>query len=247
MHNEKLLHALGNIGLTDNEARVYLAALAAGPSTVVRLARVASVKRTTVYSVIEALKQRGLMSVEVRGLKQRFVANDPAHLDVVLERRRTELHAILPELAALHNLKREESVIRYFEGLEAIKSIYLEMLTLVRPHEDYLVVSNLDDWLSHDEKFFMRFTEARAKLPINLRMLVMDTPRAREYKKHERNYNAHVKFLPKKTALTTNLVIIPRRVVIHQLVPPIVAITIDNPHVIRMHRESFEIMWGALP
>ena len=59
-------------------------------------------------------------------------------------------------------------------------------------------------------------------------------------------YYTNTKILPKNTTLTTNLVIIPKKVFIHQLVPPVMGIVIENKSIIQMHREMFEIMWKSV-
>ena len=78
MADNKLIHTLESLGLSENEAKVYYAALTLGPASILNIARAAGIKRTTVYSVVEALKQRGLMVLEVKGFKQNYVAQDPA-------------------------------------------------------------------------------------------------------------------------------------------------------------------------
>ena len=154
---------------------------------------------------------------------------------------------MLPDLSALYNLRGDDGAIRFYDGLEAVKSVYESLLEGIRPQDDYLVLSDLEQWLELDSKFFKNFIERRAKLPINIKILSQDSKVARGLKKHEQAYNETIKFLPAKTKLTTNLVITPQRVVIHQLVPPVFAMSIANPSIIRMHKEQFEIMWKALP
>ena len=85
MKNNPLLTTLTTLGLTDHEAAVYLAALSLGPATILKIAKAAEIKRTTVYSVIETLKLKGLVSVEVKGFKSLFVAEDPTKLETILE------------------------------------------------------------------------------------------------------------------------------------------------------------------
>jgi hypothetical protein len=41
-------------------------------------------------------------------------------------------------------------------------------------------------------------------------------------------------------------VIIPKKVVIHQITDPIFAIVLENKNIVQMHREQFEIMWKAV-
>ncbi|TAK57419.1 hypothetical protein EPO17_01975 [Patescibacteria group bacterium] len=246
MHKNHLTELLQEIGLTEHEAQVYFSALSLGPSTVLKIAKAAEIKRTTVYTVIESLTKKGLMNIEVRGFKKLFVAETPEKLDSILEGRRAEFKRQLPEFLGLYNLKGGESFIKYYEGLEAVKSIYEGLIRDIRPHEDYLVMSNQDYWLRLDEKYFRDFGMRRAKLPIKIRMMVLDTEGGREFQKLERNLNSRIKILPEKTTLVTNLIITPQRVVFHQLTAPIIAIVIENKSIIQMHREMYEIIWNSI-
>ena len=105
MKSEKLTNILENLGLTENEAKVYLASLSLGQSTILKISRTAEIKRTTIYSVIESLKQKGLMKIEIKGWKKLFVAESPEKLDVMIKNRREELKSSLPEFLALYNLQ----------------------------------------------------------------------------------------------------------------------------------------------
>ena len=245
MTKKKINEVLHGLGLSEKEALVYYASLSLGPTTILRIARAAELKRTTVYSVIEALKQRGLMSIEVKGFKKFFVAEDPKTLESMLDVTKARLHASLPDLYALYNTKGGDAV-KYYEGLAAIKLIYKQLLHDISPGEDYLVIANDQAWFDLDRDYFQHFTEQRAKLPITTKLLLEDSPAAREHQRFARNWNESIKILPPNTKLTTNLVVTPQRVVIHQLTPPIVAIVITHVSVIKMHRELFAVLWSAL-
>lgn len=246
MAENKLIETLKDIGLSENEAKVYFAALSLGPATILNIARAAEVKRTTVYSVVDSLKQKGLLTIELKGLKQLYVAENPEKLEAILENRKNEFKNNLPEFLAMYNLKGGESFIKYYEGLEATKLIYEDLLKEIRPHEDYLVMGNQERWLELDPKFLQNFIEKRAKLNINIRLLFQDSKLAREHKKFEKNYNEKVKIMPAGTTLAVNSVIIPSKLVIHQLTPPIMAIVIENKSIIQMHKELFEIIWKSI-
>lgn len=245
MKTDKLSKILIDLGLSENEAKVYLAAMALGPSSISKIAQSAGVKRTTVYFVIESLKQIGLINIEMKGWKKLFVAEKPEKLKIILENKKKELAKALPEFTSLYNLKESGSFIKFYEGVESIKSIYEGLIRDIRTGEDYMILSDMKQWVSLDKKYFMDFTMRRAKLNINIRLLLQDSSVARETKKYEKIYNEKVKILPKDTNLTTNMIIIPKRLVIQQLVPPVTAMVIENEHIIRMHREMYEIMWRA--
>jgi len=246
MRQNKLVDTLTDLGLSEHEASVYLAALSLGPSTIAKISKAAEIKRTTVYSVVDALQVRGLMNVEVRGLKKLYAASNPEKLDTILDSRKERLKTVLPDFAALYNLKGGESFIKYYEGIEAIKNVYEGLIKNVCPHEDYLIISDQKRWYEVDKAFFDDFSRRRAKLPINIRMLLVDSDTARLWKSREKMLNVKVKFLPKGTELTTNLVVIPRRVVVQQLTPPIFAMVIENQSTIQMFQQMFEILWKSI-
>ena len=71
---------LNYLGLNEKEAKVYLAALELGKSSVQNIAKKADVNRATTYVVIEALIKRGLMSSANENKKQYFIAEAPEKL-----------------------------------------------------------------------------------------------------------------------------------------------------------------------
>ena len=84
MTKAQLLTLLIDLGLREPEAQTYLEALSLGPTTVLALARQTGIKRTTLYTIVEELQHRGLMSTEVRGFKQKLVAAEPQRLESIL-------------------------------------------------------------------------------------------------------------------------------------------------------------------
>ena len=246
MKRDKLLKILNSLGLSENEAKVYLAAMSLGPTTILQISRAAQIKRTTVYSVIESLKQKGLITIEFKGWKKKFVAADPSKLEAIIEQKRQDLINSLPEFTSLYNLKESEGIFKYYEGLEAVKIIYEDLLKEVKAHDYYLVVANQEKWLELDKKFFINFIKKRAKLNLDTRLLFEDSKIAKEHKAKEQIFNQQVKILPKKTKINIDLIITPQKIVIHQLIPPIMAIVIENKSIIQMQKEFFEIMWKAI-
>jgi sugar-specific transcriptional regulator TrmB len=246
MKTNELTGILQDLGLTENESRVYFSSLSLGPSTILKVARASGLKRTTVYSVMESLKQKGLANVQVEGFKKKFVAENPEKLETMLEIKRGKLRSLLPEFSALYNLQGGESLLKNYEGLQAVKNVYENLIRDIKPGEDYLVFSSQDDWISLDKEYFMDFLYRRAKLPIKIRMIFTDTPLAHEWKKMEKNFNSSIKILPKETDFKSNLVVTPERLLIHQLTPPVMGIVIENKSVIKLHTEMYEVIWKSL-
>ena len=147
-----MLDSLQKIGLSENEAKVYLALLEFGSSTAQQIAQKAELKRPTTYVQLESLMKRGLTTSFEKGSKTMFRAEDPEHLKQVLEKEEEEqkervgaLEKILPGLGNLYLSAGERPRVRFFEGVEGLKTIQDEFLkskvNLVKS------VANMDDVL----------------------------------------------------------------------------------------------------
>lgn len=244
--NRKLLEILKNIGLDETEATVYLSSLSLGPTTVLKIARATNIKRTTIYGTIESLQSKGLMRIELKGLKQLYVAENPEKLEVMLESRQREFQASLPEFMALHKMEGGESVIKFYTGIKAMQQIYMDTLREIKPHEDYIVIANQEKWYNLDPKFSLRYIEERAKLNINTRLLFQESEIANIHKGFERNFNQKVKILPKGTPLNVDTILLPKKIITFELLPPYKITIIENQNIVELYREMFEIIWNKV-
>lgn len=130
-----MFNQLRDIGLGDNEAKVYIAMLELGPSTVLQIAGKAGINRPTTYVQIEALKQRGLIEHMTKGKKVLLMAKEPTQLEAMLERQskaievhKSELSKVLPQLQTMWDLAGKKPIVRYYEGIEGLRQMQAEFL-----------------------------------------------------------------------------------------------------------------------
>ena len=125
---------LQDIGLTTNEAVIYLALLQVDGTTALELSKKTNINRSTVYVTIESLSKKGLVSETTIGKKTQFQAESPERLETYVERRKVELTEqahrlkdILPEIKSIQRGFGERPVVKYFEGKEGILSMLEEV------------------------------------------------------------------------------------------------------------------------
>ncbi len=247
MKNEQIINLVKELGLSDLEARVYFSTLSLGPTTVLKIARSSEIKRSTVYSVLEDLIKKGFMRVEPKGFKRLFAAENPRALERALEDRRKRFRTVLPELEALYNQREGSSVIKYYEGIKAVKGVYESLLLELRPHMDYMVIANIQQWLAADEDFFLKWRVKRSKLKLNSRLIFEDNEQGQQFKKNAANYFEAVKLLPTERHVDTSLVITPTKAIIHQYTEPVSVLVNESKASLLLYREMFEMIWDALP
>lgn len=125
MTKEQLLQ---KIGFSQNEARVYLAALESGLSSAQNIAAKAGLQRTTTYSVLKYLVNRGVVGKsQIRG-KTKYKAEPPAKLIATIKDLEQEIEKQLPEFEAVYNASEKKPKIIFYEGKQAIQNIYDDTL-----------------------------------------------------------------------------------------------------------------------
>lgn len=128
--DERLISQIEELGLSNKEARVYTANLILGPSGVQQISELSGIKRVTTYVILESLVGMGLASQAVKAKKTLFNAESPENLKRLLDTRekqikdqRIQLEDILPELISIKGLPKDAPLIKFYEGIEAIRSI----------------------------------------------------------------------------------------------------------------------------
>jgi HTH-type transcriptional regulator, sugar sensing transcriptional regulator len=121
---------LEDIGLSDKEAATYIALLAFAEASVIDISAKTKIKRTTVYVILDALKQKGLVSEIEIGKKTLYRAEPPERLETYLERRKLQLddHSrrlkdVIPQLKSLERGSGERPIVKYYEGRSGLQSM----------------------------------------------------------------------------------------------------------------------------
>ena len=157
---ENTVKALLDLGLTDKEAKVFVASLELGPATAQQLAAKAVVVRPTAYVAIGGLVKRGLMSQVTRGKKQFFQSEKPERLAQLLEsekrqilEREQKLKHLLPMLQSLITSAADRPEAKYYEGAEGLEALHrvfvdsrAKALDLVVARRDTTDISALASW-----------------------------------------------------------------------------------------------------
>lgn len=136
--NEQLLRQLEDMGLSEKEAKVYVASLMLGPATVQQISTQADIKRVTTYVILESLAALGLVGQASHGKKTYFTAEDPVSLRRLLDKKQAELKtqreaftAFLPDLISLKSIPAETPTVKFYDTIEGLRSAVSTLLLSV--------------------------------------------------------------------------------------------------------------------
>lgn len=133
--NTLLINRLIEFGMSDKEARIYLALIELEIASVQEVAKTAGINRSSAYVVLEGLKKRGLVSVSDDKNVRQYVATPPEALHQIAESEarkheeiRKNIDDIVPELRALHKSTKARPKVRVFEGREGLIAAFEDSL-----------------------------------------------------------------------------------------------------------------------
>ncbi len=124
----ELSKTLEKIGLSDKEAKVYIAALELGKFSVLSLANKTGIKRPTCYLILDELIKRGLISTFPKAKKVIYMAEHPNALLKQIADAYATAKELMPELQSLMTTSHERPELRVYSGQKGIQNIYELML-----------------------------------------------------------------------------------------------------------------------
>jgi len=239
----KITKILQNLGLNEKESKVYQASLSLGSSKVSELAELSGIQRTNVYPIIQKLQKRGLIQESVTGFKKMYLPEDPERLFAMIEEKKHHLTEVLPGMKELYGKSKQESVLKRYRGLKAIKHVYDDLLKDLKMDDYYYSIADVEKWQNLSSYFFEEHVKKRSKICGNIKLLFQNSETARYRRRVQTNLREEVKLIKKEHGINTDMIVTPHMLVMFQLDYPLEAIVITNKSMIHLHKKLFEIIW----
>ncbi|MDP3742613.1 MAG: helix-turn-helix domain-containing protein [Candidatus Micrarchaeota archaeon] len=144
MMNTKILE---EIGLTQGEIKVYLALIGLGEKTIGPIVDESGVSVSKVYSILQRLAKKGLVSHIMKQNVRYFRPADPKRLldylrekEEALKAHEDELSKIIPELSLRENSVITEETAQIFDGLRGIQTARERTLNIMKKGDEMWII-----------------------------------------------------------------------------------------------------------
>jgi len=237
------------VGLSEKEAKVYMAALEIGRATADQLAKQAKIVRSTTYVQIESLMKKGLMSTYEEGKKTYFAPESPEYLKRIFELkkkefevRERELNDFLPDLIRQFEGAGDRPLVRFFDGKEGIISLREEALG-AKNKTIYVMSSNdtLSNVFTREER--AAYTEKRLRKGIITKLIYTRQEGKLPEAPPENTEQAYIS--PEKLPLETDIIIFDGCVGIMTLKGKLLGVLIQSKEVQSSMLSIFNFLWDA--
>jgi sugar-specific transcriptional regulator TrmB len=191
--------ALQNIGLSKQEAAVYLSALKLGLAKVSEIAQKANIKREAAYYVLKSLQEKGFVSETIKSGVKYYGAIQPKRILEILgeekQRKVESVKEVLPELESLQKISLERPKIEVYEGIEGFKTAISKLIE----KENQEIYCYVPERILHFlPTFHPQFRRKRRERNVRFKMITEKTKFMEEIKKadkeeiRETRFNNHI-------------------------------------------------------
>ncbi len=175
MYEKPLMDA----GLTQNEAKVYLALLKIGKSSSGKLVKEAAIAGGKIYETLYKLVDKGLVEVVIENGVKKFIAADAQSLLLYMEERKNKviretkkLAEIVPELQKIKEFQESPENVYLIKGIRGIKPLVYKVLS--EGEEEAKIMGVRSSKNTTFNIFWQHWHKERVRLGKKARMLFTD-------------------------------------------------------------------------
>src|SRR3989338_10119023 len=242
------INLLKKLNFSDKSAKVYLALLRLGPSSVRKLAENCALNRGTTYDALKWLKDKGVVNFYNQATKQTFVAEDPDKLyNMVREQREMldqvnqKLEKFVPELQALYDKDGERPVAKYYDKNEISRILHDVLDTCEQNADQSYYIYSAEGVREYLYEQFPTFSDVRIAKGIRVQVIAIGAGGElrgldkRKWMKADSTMPTYIIVYPGKTAyISLNAKNNP------------VGVTIENAGVYETQKHIFDALWQTL-
>ena len=230
---------LKELGLTDNEIKIYLVLLEHGVLNPTKLAEKTGLHRSYIYDTLERLLDRGIINTVLIDNKKHYQPVDPKALREIFELKLRQLDTILPQLSGLFQSTKEETRIELHRGKRVYRTLIKDLVANIKKNDVVYLLGVDENILETVEPIYLKqyFNIIKDK---NVKEKIII---ARGGKKLDEEHLEYREIDPKFLDETT-VVIYQSKVFIFIWGTPYHLITIESPKVANTYKKQFELMWN---
>ncbi len=119
---------LENLGLSKNEAGIYLFLLKKGENSTGPIIKETGIANSRVYQSLNSLIEKGLVNYRVHKRGKYFQAVDPSKFLENEEEKLKKIESLVPQLKAIQNKEEKGTETAIYEGYEGFKSAFKKII-----------------------------------------------------------------------------------------------------------------------
>lgn len=236
MHEEPLRE----LGLTDNEVRIYLILLKQGMMNPSEISQKLGLHRGYVYDALERMQEKEVVNSILKDNKKYFQATSPENLVELLKFRLGNFQKIVPDLMKVAELKKEGIKVELHKGKRVYNTLLKDMVSSLKKNEEaYLIGIDEGILVTEVEPIYLKqYLNAIASKHVKEKIIIKTGG------KKLGNPNLRYKELDEKYIGKTAQIIYNNKTAIFILGTPYYLIIIEDKEVAETYKKQFNLLWN---
>ncbi|MBW2991505.1 hypothetical protein KY348_07445 [Candidatus Woesearchaeota archaeon] len=235
-----LYQKLVDYGLTEKEAKIYLATLELGMSTVNTIAKKSKIFRTYCYDILRSLSEKGLVTSIIKKQVKYYEVVDPSKFVQLLHDKEEKIKEAIPQLQMLKATAVFKPITEVFEGKEGIKSIHMDIL---QTGVDHYVLGTSTTIIKFLGPWFDYYVKERVKRNIKVKVLTNKSPEAQLVLKNAKRDLREVKYYPLTNDINTTTYIYGNKIAMVMYAKEKFGVIIQSQELAQTQKTIFETLW----
>ena len=244
--SQPLKDILYSLEISDSQSEVYLALLELGDANYTELSKKIGIKRTTLYSIIDKMEEKGLIKKSLD--KKTF---EPVHPQQVFEKLQGNnlifFHA-LPQFQSLMKQPEKITKVKFYKGRKGIQQLFIDELAYYKTNQDKVIK------ILSGAAFYAYNAEQRDQYAIKRQQMGFDTRIIASYdmkdlvKKYKKQFSTQkIKILPENLGnMTGRIAASPSRISLIGFIKDESGIIIESKELADTYIKFFNFTWNLL-
>jgi HTH-type transcriptional regulator, sugar sensing transcriptional regulator len=236
------LSILEDLGLSNAEAKIYVALLELGPSKTGLIIKKTKLQSSTVYHILSSLLEKGLITYTHKGKTKIFQSENPETLNKFLDDKKRRFNELLPELKQKEEGGTKKQEAKVYTGMKGIIASYYDILDTMKKGEEYCFFQVPNESIKEKryQTFFSNYHRKRSDKGIKVKGILSEPSRKEAKIIYEGTKHVQIRFA--KEIFPTGLVIYKDKVITLDMDEQI-AVTIQSKAIADSYRKFFETKW----
>lgn len=242
MYNE----ILEELGLSQNEAKIYIALIELGQSSVPKISVKTGIHKRNIYDTIPRLLQKGIIYQLAETKENKYAAVEPDKLSDLIWEKESRLNKILPALNRQFKKTTTNEAVYIYKGVEGFKNYLRDIL---KAGEDVYFIGAKGGWFDKNLQTFIKKFLKQAKAKGIKYHHIFDNSVREQAPELLPLLGKPYKFLPSKYSTTGAIDIFGDHIVtfsglnVKEITQDVTLVVIINKELADCYRTWFKFMW----
>lgn len=235
---------LEELGLSNAEAKIYLALLKLGSATTGNIITATKLQSSTVYHVLGTIVEKGMVTFIYKGKIKYYQAESPETLLAFLEEKKRKFTEILPELKRLEKARAQKQSAQVYQGINGLKAAFNDVILSLKPGEEYHFFQIPKEKLLNEQiiLFLRNYHLKRAEKGIKVKGLALKGSEKRISELFKGIKHSQIRYIDEFTP--SGIIIYKNKVITLDWEETPTAFVIQSDAVAESYRRFFEQKWN---